>query len=237
MNFFTEYGKFTHPASKVEIQTKLEEHAKADFLEFSCGCCIKIDDCNKQYQVDGRDTFVCFLNLGLKKLYNWTSINATDSLWRSNCFPKTAHICCPKDPNLAMELKMMTACCSREKICAWLTVRSRSRGIKSQQSHRQRYNSISDKKITEEDLTTIVNKLWLPFFRKTSKRNLQKSEEIYPLKEFQMDLAKQQTEESTDEKLFPEASVKEKKPKYVKKKPNSGKAPNAIRKTQKPARL
>lgn len=245
------FGKYLHADSEVEMQIKIESFANADFFEFSCGCCIEIDNCDKLIR-NSRKTFLGFFIGGLEKLHGLkmiTPLSTTKSPPATysplNCVPKTPHICCPKDPKLLVELMKMTARLGKKAVgrylaLCWTPPKKKRRGKEFSETFR----SIQKQRITVKEITMVATKIWLPFFDNTSTIHLTKTKEMNltrtTFKELQNDYATKQAQALSDEQLislFSEASVHEKKTKYSKKKPNKGKAPNAIRKTQKPARL
>jgi len=101
------------------------------------------------------------------------------------------------------------------------------------------------------DLSLIAERYLMPFFDNASTmpdthsvarvlkdRKLPKqSKEALQVKSAEISDEEALTDQQLVKLFGGNSEQKERKPKFIKKKPNKGKAPNAIRKTQKPARL
>ncbi|CAG5096062.1 Oidioi.mRNA.OKI2018_I69.XSR.g14460.t1.cds [Oikopleura dioica] len=163
------YGKYWHSASGTQFQTKFARCPRADIIEFSCGCSIKVDKPTKLW-TNPRETFCNFFGGIFSKSLSAIGISPGDSLWSNTNFPKTPHICCPKDPNLTVELTEMVAA-SNEKYLrmaitsSWLEKRKHSKNTGTNPTIR----TIKYKPRTEKDYTYIATKFFLPFFENTSR--------------------------------------------------------------------
>ncbi|CAG5090647.1 Oidioi.mRNA.OKI2018_I69.PAR.g12674.t1.cds [Oikopleura dioica] len=232
--------------SACEFQTKILHYdsERTVYFEFSCGCVFKVDRTTsislRYYTFYGECPVPCeiFLetyNAALEKFFKTTIIRKEKSLWKRQDFKKTTHRFCPADPDFYVKMHSMMTNSEQDIIKAFpvlplywneLTVFWRSL------CHQKKLDFIWTVWCTIF-LNTSTMPVEMATIRK-SRRLPKKAKEALQIVE-SLDENPTQTDELVP--LFADVSVNEKKKKQKKKNPNKGKAPNAIRKSQKPARL
>jgi len=236
--FFEEYFKCEDDHSGVEFQVKVLFYLNYDavYFEFSCGCCMLAEDSTNH--LIAPDTFADLFMKGLRKLFATTFVRKNLSLWNSTSFEKTRHFFCPKDPQLfAMLIEMLY---KLQKEIADMAEMFRSKELLQRLKHDASF-----------DLSFIAEGYLMPYFNNASTmpdthsvprvlkdRKLPKqSKEALQVKSAEISEEEALTDQQLVKLFGGNSEEKERKPKFIKKKPNKGKAPNAIRKTQKPAKL
>ena len=97
LNTFEDYIKCKDEQSGVEFQVKYLLHSGTVYFEFSCGCSFKDDDSMNPLFTNG---FFYFFTQGLLNGFRGKYQRKNKSIWNSDDFRKTPHLCCPKDPHL-----------------------------------------------------------------------------------------------------------------------------------------
>ncbi|CAG5091518.1 Oidioi.mRNA.OKI2018_I69.PAR.g13094.t1.cds [Oikopleura dioica] len=259
-----EFIKCHDDHSGTSFQIKLLSFPDHQIFEFSCGCCFTIDEFINispcLYRKEHAPGFLYFhqIRLAFIKCYNARFLKKNDSLWANDpVFEKTPHFCCKKDPWLIIRLVGIIKASRMERI-GWifghieedLTCIARSKEKEATKKRIKNGSSILQSLSNMDKIWEACDEaefVWYPIFNSTvqiptQEREAKGKERKLP-KELKNALQIQPVaEKPLSEKelvdLFNQSSEKLKKRKAKEtKKPNKGKAPNAIRKTKKPTKL
>jgi len=238
-----DYMKCKEKQSGLEFQVKFLIHYQEVYIEFSCGCCVKADNSTSLSMTP--EGFCAMLQVGLKKLFCGSYLKKKHAFWRNENFSKTRHFLCPLDLHLSVRLIEMikasrhdylndTAVIAEKfsiKIPKWIT-----EGLAK-----------TDNIAAYHDYVRCVHRFYMPVYNNPStmpdqdKQHCKERKLPNQLKKALQVVSPEISEKRlTDEQLveiFEGSSAEQRKPKFAKKKPNKGKAPNAIRKTQKPVKI
>jgi len=226
-----------------EFQVKKLFHAGTVYFEFSCGCCIKYDKApNQTIKEDISDLFTDGLITGLSGKF----LTKKNSLWSPSSFEKTPHRCCAKDAELIPLLTKMAEKIWHSFLSAGIH-RLLKKNIRGMSDSTIRKSIEKLKKSSTDNFSDFCEKV-MPLFQNTGTMPQKEELQVHFYKDRklpeQMKIflqVKAPEKALTDEQLVElfegTAAQKERRPKFHKKKPNKGKSPNAIRKTQKPAKL
>jgi hypothetical protein len=241
-NTLVKYLKCKDDHSGVKFQVKVLFYNSAVYFEFSCGCCMLADASTSTLLAPA--DFACLFINGLRKLFATRFVQKNLSLWNSAGFEKTRHFFCPKDPQLFSMLIEMLDEVHNEipyNVKAYMAEMVKSKEFLQRLENDPNF-----------DLSYIARRYLMPVFNNPSTmpdthsvprmrkdRKLPKqAKEALQVKSSEISVEEEALTDQQLVELFDENSEqKERKQKLSKKKPNKGKAPNAIRKTQKPARL
>lgn len=261
LNTFEDYIKCKDEQSGVEFQVKYLLHSGTVYFEFSCGCSFKDDDSMNPLFTNG---FFYFFTQGLLNGFRGKYQRKNKSIWNSDDFRKTPHLCCPKDPHL-LHLLIEMLRNSRTKIVKAAAAFKNAAIIRkvARSKHAVQFKTAAgihrcvSKKLKETmlklndpafDFSFIAKDYLMPVFKNTATMPNVEILKVQFFKDRKLpeelknalqvnSAGKALTDQQLIELFQVTAAQKERKPKFIKKKPNKGKTPSAIRKTQKPARL
>ena len=235
-----------------EFQTKwlyLDSH-DAVFTEFSCGCSFKTESVinHRGFPIPSI-AFLDTFKAAMTKFFKSSLLRKTTSLWKNEDFEKTPHQYCPADPAYFDKMYFILWTAQREVLEVFFRVFADPHVNCSSDEKCWTVNEKYWEKCSPKKKIDTIWFLWLPNLERKCKMPVElaviRKNRRLPKKAkeaLQVDPNTEEKEPLSDTQLvdlFEKGSFIEKKQKPSKKnkKPNNGKAPNAIRKTKKPARL
>ena len=249
--------------SGISFQIKLLYFFDHLIFEFSCGCCFNLDEyinisrCPRRKDYIPGYIYFQQIRLAFIKCYNAVYLKKSNSLWANGCdFEKTPHFCCQKDPWLIIRLVGIIKASRMERLNFMyghmedLSFLARAKEKTMAKNFLKNATSVLDGMSNTNKIWEACDDaelIWFPIFTSavqipTQEREAKGKHRKLP-KELKNALQiKPAPEKSLTEEeiinLFNQPTEKPKKEKSKEtKKPNKGKAPNAIRKTKKPTKL